>query len=184
MGFVQHERFGRGRPTRWYRIENVATRENEPYAHKSLHANALAAPLRSATLAAELLESACASGGDEALRLGVVRTLARDLKEELETLAALADQETSTMRFEGVEGALRSADVANLAACTVPDLLETQAAKAAAAAHLAAGIARALSILVEAEDVHEDHAQNALKDARSAAWRARLAARQVDELLG
>jgi hypothetical protein len=113
--------------------------------------------------------------------------LARDLKEELEALATLADEETSAAGVvEGVEGALRAADVANLAACTVPELLEAHVLEAAAAAHLASGAARALGALVEigAGDTHEYHTSYALKDARSAVWRARLAVRQVDEFLG
>jgi hypothetical protein len=111
--------------------------------------------------------------------------LARDLKKELEALATLTNGETGAARFEEVEGALRAADVANLAACTLPELLKTSVPEAAAAVHLAAGAARALGTLAEtgAEDAHEYHAQNAFKDARSAMWRARLAARQVDEFL-
>ena len=118
------------------------------------------------------------------MRLEVVRTLAQDLKMELEALTALANAGTGTAWAEEVEGALRAADVANLAACTVPVLLKPGVREAAAAAHLAAGAARALGALVEAEETQGYHAQNALKDARGAAWRARLAARQVDELLG
>ena len=142
--------------------------------------------LRSAALAAELLENACAPGSGDALRLEVVRMLARDLKEELEALTTLVNGETSAARVEGVEGALRAADAANLAACTVPELLEGRVLEAAAAAHLAAGAARALGVLVEtnAGDAHEYHTPYALKDARSAVWRAHLAARQVDEFLG
>lgn len=120
-------------------------------------------------------------GSGDPLRLEVVRGLARDLKGELEILAATADEETSA-----VEGALRAADVANLAACTVPELLEARVPQAAAATHLAAGTTRALSALVEANanNAHGEHAHNVLRDARSATWRAQLAARQVDEFLG
>ena len=163
----------------------MATAKDQPYAAGGPHPNSLAALLRGAALAAELLENACAPGLRDPLRLEVVRTLARDLKKELEALATLTDEETGAARFEEVEGALRAADVANLAACTLPELLKTSVPEAAAAAHLAAGAARALGILAEtsAEDAREYHAQNALKDARSAMWRARLAARQVDEFL-
>jgi hypothetical protein len=118
------------------------------------------------------------------LRLEVVRTLARDLAEELEALSALADDATAT-----VEGALRAADVANLAACTTPELLETAASRAAAAAYLAAGAVRALGILADADvvDPHEELngecKQNLSKDARGAVWRAQLAVRQVDEFM-
>jgi hypothetical protein len=82
------------------------------------------------------------------LRLEVVRTLARDLAGELQALSVLADAETGA-----VEGALRAADLANLAACVVPELTEARAAEAAAASWRRPG----------------------------AAWRARLAVRQMNE---
>jgi hypothetical protein len=136
--------------------------------------------LRVAALAAELLQGACKPGAGDPSRLEIVRTLARDLTEELEILAAMAD------RPGVVEGALRAADVANLAACTAPELLQAGALEAAAAAHLAAGAARAICALAGASfvDAQGEYAQNALKDVRGAVWRARLAARQVDEFLG
>jgi hypothetical protein len=118
------------------------------------------------------------------LRLEVVRTLARDLAEELEALSALDDDVTAT-----VEGALRAADVANLAACTAPELLETATTRAAAAAYLAAGAVRALGILADAgvgnahEEPNGEYEQKLSKDARGAVWRAQLAVRQVDEFM-
>jgi hypothetical protein len=118
------------------------------------------------------------------LRLEVVRTLARDLAEELEALAVLDDDTIAT-----VEGALRAADVANLAACTVPELLDTAATRAAAAAYLAAGAVRALGILADGavsdahEKTHGEYEQNLSKDAWEAVWRAQLAVRQVDEFI-
>ena len=118
------------------------------------------------------------------LRLEVVRTLARDLAEELEALAVMNDDATAT-----VEGALRAANVANLAACIAPELLETAATRAAAAAYLAAGAARALGSLADTAvgDAHEEprgeYEQNLSKDARGAVWRAQLAVRQVDEFM-
>ena len=159
--------------------------EDQPCIAGGPHQVTLAPLLCGAALAAELLENACAPGSGDPLRLEVVRTLARELKGELEALATLADGETR-VRIEVVEGALRAADVANLAACTLPELLGTGVPRAAAAAYLAAGIAQALGALAEAdiEDAHEYHAQNALKDVRGAAWRARLAARQAEELMG
>lgn len=150
-----------------------------------MRASPLRAPLHGAALAAGLLENACAPGSGDPLRLEVVRMLARGLKEELETLAALADEETSTAQIEGVEGALRAADAANLAACAVPELLEGRAPEAAAAAYLAAGAIQALGSLIEAdvENPHERQASYTLRDTRGAVWRARLAVRQVDEFL-
>jgi hypothetical protein len=157
----------------------VAAREDQQNAAKGSPPD-LAALLRVAALAAELLEGACAPGAGDPLRLEIVQTLARDLIQELETLAVMAD------RTGVVEGALRAADVANLAACTAPELLQARAMEAAAAAHLAAGAARALCTLAGASvvDAPGEYAQNALKDVRGAVWRARLAARQVDEFLG
>ncbi len=132
-------------------------------------------------MAAGLLEEACAPGAGDPLRLEVVRTLARDLAGELQALSVPADAETGA-----VEGALRAADLANLAACAVPELTEARAAKAAAAAYQAAGAARALCVLAEAGmagtgAASGKHALNALGDVRGAAWRARLAVRQMDE---
>ena len=129
-------------------------------------------------------------GPGDPLRLEVVRTLARDLAEELEALAVLDDDTTATVdTIATVEGALRAADVANLAACTVPELLDTAATRAAAAAYLAAGAVRALGILADGavsdahEKTHGEYEQNLSKDAWEAVWRAQLAVRQVDEFI-
>jgi hypothetical protein len=128
-----------------------------------------------------LLEKAVAPGSGDPLRLEVVRGLARDLAEELESLSVLpaADE------MIAIEGALKTADVANLAACSVPELLEASAPRAAAAAYLAAGAVRALCALAESSvgDACGEHGQNVLRDTRGAVWRAQLAVRQVDELL-
>jgi hypothetical protein len=176
----------RGSAPCWDRILGVANRKDRPFiTGDSRPIKALKALLRSGALAAGLLENACGPGPGDPLRLEVVRTLARSLKGELEALAALADKETSVC-IEVVEGALRAADVANLAACTLPELVETGIPRAAAATYLAAGTVQALGALAEAdvEDTCKHHAQNALKDVRGAEWRARLAARQVEEFMG
>lgn len=123
-----------------------------------------------------MLENACAPGMGDPLRLEVLRTLARDLAEELEALAVVANAETGA-----VEGALRAADLANLAACAVPDLPEARATEAAAVTYLAAGAARALCALAETGEENEEYARNVHRDVRSANWRAQLAVRQVDE---
>ena len=165
----------------WDRIPGVVSKKSQQNAAKGsspdLPAEAL---LHSAALAAELLEAACAPGAGDPLRLDVVRTLARDLARELESLVAIADW-TSV-----IEGALRAADVANLAACTAPELMELHAPQAVASTHLASGAARALCTFARASigEVSGEHAQNALKDIRGAVWRARLAANQVDEFSG
>ena len=158
----------------------MAATEDQQNAAKDARPDPSAGPLRGAVLAAELLERACAPGSGDPLRLEVVRGLARDLAEEIKTLASVTLSEIGA-----VEGALRAADVANLAACVVPELLEARAMEAAASTHLAAGAARALCVLVEAAaGCEDDLAAYSLKDARGAAWRAQLAARQVDESLG
>lgn len=158
----------------------MTAREDQQNATKDSPPNR-STPLGAAALAAELLGGACVPEAGDPLRLEVVRTLARDLARELKTLAAAAD------RTDVVEGALRATDIANLAACTAPELLKARAVEAAAAAQLAAGAASALCTLARAgvEDAPADeYAQNTLRDVRGALWRARLAARQVDEFLG
>lgn len=129
-------------------------------------------------MAAGLLEEACAPGAGDPLRLEVVRTLSRELAGELRALSVPADSETVA-----VEGALWAA---NLAACVVPELTEARATQAAAAVSEAAGAARALCLLAEAGTAGTGAASgermlNALGDVRGAAWRARLAVRQMDE---
>jgi hypothetical protein len=165
----------------WDRIRSVAAgedRQREAFKGSRSHPSALL--LRGAALAAELLEEAVASGSGDPLRLEVVRCLARDLAEELESLSVLPADE-----MIAIEGALKTADVANLAACSVPELLEAGAPRAAAAAYLAASAVRALCALAETSigEADGEHAQNVLRDARGAVWRAQLAVRQVDELL-
>ena len=140
-------------------------------------------PASAAAGAARLLEEAWANASDP-LRAEVVRELARSLGEEIEALASPASEAApADARFEA---ALRAADVANLAASSLADLSGEDAVRAVAAACLAAGAARALVALAEAEAsrLDGDHARYALKDARSAAWRARFALRQTDEFLG
>jgi hypothetical protein len=178
--------FGLRKRALWDRIRGVDSEEEQQRTTGDPSPPSPATTLCGAALAAELLENACAPGSEDSLRIEVVRTLARDLKVELETLAALADGETGAPQVEVVEGALRAADVANLAACAVPEFPEACLPEAAAAAHLAAGAARALGAFAETstEDSRECHAPYALRDIRGAVWRARLATRQVDEFLG
>jgi hypothetical protein len=138
-------------------------------------------PTSAAAGAARLLEEAWANASDP-LRAEVVRELARSLGEEIEALADPANTISSAdARFEA---ALRAADVANLAASSLADLSDEDVSGAVAAALLAAGAARALVALAEASHLAGDHARYALKDARSATWRARFAVRQTDEFLG
>ena len=133
-------------------------------------------PADAGALAAGLLADACGPHAENSLRLEVVRDLALDLGRRLEVLAG--------EDFAGdslVEAALACADLATLAACNVPALPDGDRPLAAAATHLAAGATRAIITLVESEagSLSEVHAENTLKDARSARWRADLAVGQI-----
>lgn len=101
---------------------------------------------------------------------------------ELEALAGPADDISPV--DAGSEAALRAADVANLAASSLANLQSEDVPRAVAAAHLAAGAAQALGALAGTTRLDGDRARYALKDARSAAWRARFAIKQTDEFLG
>ncbi len=133
-------------------------------------------PADAGALAAGLLVDACRPHSEDSLRLEVVKNLALDLGHRLEILAG---EDTSTDSF--IEAALACADLATLAACNLPALPDGEKPLAAAATHLAAGATRALVSLVESETgtLDEAHAENTLKDARSAVWRADLAVRQL-----
>ncbi len=125
-------------------------------------------------LAAGLLVEACGEG--DGLLAGTVRDLAGDLGRGLRSLTGTADSL--------VEAALACADLATLATCNVAALPERGGPSAAAATHLAAGAARALAALAEAEigELGDGaYAQNASRDLRSAVWKADLAVRQLGE---
>jgi hypothetical protein len=134
-------------------------------------------PAEAGALAAGLLADACRQYAEGSQRLGVVRDLALDLGSRLEVLAA-----EDTAADSLVEAALACADLATLAACNLPALPDGDRPLATAAVHLAAGTTRALIPLVEAEAVtlEKPHAENMLRDARSANWRADLAVSQVE----
>lgn len=141
-----------------------------------------AAPLHAAALAAGLLLEVWSPGPEaSSLRAKVTRELTRDLRAEIEALAGPLDGPSPTNA--PVEGALRAADVASLAAASLAELHEPDVRRAAAAAHLAAGAARALCALAGEAQAGERDAGYVFKDARSAAWRAGLATRQADEAL-
>lgn len=126
-------------------------------------------------LAAELLAEACETA--DGLHLETVRGLAEDLGRGLRRPAGGGGTDFL------VEAALACADLATLAACNVAALPERGRAPAAAATHLAAGAARALAALGEAEVVEPEgaYAGNASRDLRSAGWKADLAVRQLVE---
>ncbi len=139
-------------------------------------------PVSAGARAAGLLEEACRSAAANSLQLEVVRDLALDIGRELDALAGPA-RENNT-RDVLTEAALHCADLANLAACNAPELPPDTAPQAVAAARLAAGAVRDLRSLVEAGSPDEEHAENLLRDLRSAAWRAEFATQLVDESPG
>ncbi len=128
--------------------------------------------------AAGLLVDACAAG--ESLQVRVVRDAAFDIQHELNAL-----QNGASTPDALADATARCADLANLATCNVPYLAAPGVAKAVAATHLAVGAARALESRIEAaaKELDEPRFGYLVRDARGAAWRARLAASQVDELL-
>ena len=134
-------------------------------------------PANAGVLAASLLVEACQTDPENSLRLEVVSSLALDLGRRLETLAG--DDSAGSL----VEAALACADLATLAACNLRALPGNNRPLAAAAVHLAVGTTRALIPLVELEAavLDEPGAENTLRDARSASWRADLAVQQVEE---
>src|SRR5918911_159614 len=68
----------------WDRIRGVDSEEEQQRTTGDPSPPSPATTLCGAALAAELLENACAPGSEDSLRIEVVRTLARDLKVELE----------------------------------------------------------------------------------------------------
>jgi hypothetical protein len=133
-------------------------------------------PADAGALAAGLLADACRPHSENSLRLEVVKDLALDLGRRLEVLAGEVFAADSL-----VEAALACADLATLAACNLSALPDGDRPRAAAAVHLAAGATRALIPLVESKagTLEEAYAENTLRDARSAGWRADLAVRQL-----
>lgn len=132
------------------------------------------------TRAADILAESCRSVKDA--RIQVVRALALDLGRQLDALSSLEEPTPDVL----AEAAICCADLANLAACNAPDLPPEAARQAAESARLAAGAVDSLGPMVEAgsEDLDEEHAGNLLRDVRSAMWRARFAARLVEEFPG
>lgn len=133
-------------------------------------------PAEAGALAAGLLVYACQPRPDDTLRMKVVRELAQDLERRLEALADSAEDPDSL-----IEAALACADLATLAACNLPIVSDRPLAKASV--HLAAGASRALISLAESKTLTPDetHAENTLRDALSAGWRADLAVRQIED---
>jgi hypothetical protein len=132
-------------------------------------------PISDGLRAATLLEEACRPAPQNAARIEVVRGLALDLRRQLAALSELGDAAPDVL----AEAAICCADLANLAACNAPDLPPDAAPRATEAALVAAGAVEALGPMVEAGSagLEAEHAENLLRDARSARWRAGFAAR-------
>ena len=139
-------------------------------------------PADAGALAACLLVEGCRMNADGSPNLGVVSDLALDLERRLDALSRLEEDPQPPDSL--VEAALACADLATLAACNLSRLSDDGEPLATAAVHLAAGATRALTILVEARTwiLEGTHAENTLRDARGALWRADLAVRQIEEL--
>ncbi|HLL99064.1 MAG TPA: hypothetical protein VK276_08285 [Rubrobacteraceae bacterium] len=139
----------------------------------------ISGPISDGVRAAELLEEACrsAQGAPKAPRIEVVRELALDLGRQLDALSVLA-REDATLDVL-TEAAICCADLANLAACNAPDLPPDAAPHVTEAARLAAGTVGALAPIIEfgSGDLDARHAENLLRDVRSAGWRATFATR-------
>ena len=102
------------------------------------------------------------------------------MRRQLGALAGLALEDAAPDVL--AEVALRCADLANLAACNASKLPPEKASRALTAARLAAGAVRDLHSLVDSGEPDGEHLENVLRDVRSAAWRAKFAARQVGGL--
>lgn len=123
--------------------------------------------------AAKRLAEACGrpAKGGTSLRRDAVRDLAKDLESHLAGLASM-DAHPSLL----AEAAQRCSDLATLAACNADGLDDPSAA--AEAVRLASEAAKSLSLAVE-ESSPEDLAR---RDARSASWKASLAARNFEDI--
>jgi hypothetical protein len=134
-------------------------------------------PAEAGALAASLLVDACRPRQDNLLHLEVVRDLALDLGRRLEALANPTAEDIDSL----IEAAMACADLATLASCNLP--IVSDRPLATASVHLAAGATRALISLTESEAgaLEDAHAENTLREARSALWRADLAVRQIED---
>lgn len=144
----------------------------------------IVAGARTADLLANLYRTAPDSDGY--VKAEVVRDLATDLGGQLGALTdSLESQPGPPVRLDClVEAALACADLATLAVCNLEDLSPEGTREASRAARDAASAVRDLSAEIEAGAARRpagDHAENALRDARGALWRAEIAARQAGE---
>ena len=135
-------------------------------------------PISDGVRAASLLEEACQRASPNASQIEVMCRLALDLKRQLDALANFVQEDATPDIL--VEAAICCADLANLAACNAPDLPPD--AEPYEATRLAAGAVAALVPMIEAgnTELGAGHAENLLRDARSAGWRAKFAARLAE----
>ncbi|MCA3748927.1 MAG: hypothetical protein IN808_07280 [Rubrobacter sp.] len=132
--------------------------------------------LRAGPAAAKSLLLACGEGDGPQL-LGMARDLAEDLGRQLEALASLPPSEKSSLDAL-LEAALRCGDLATLAACNAGYLSPHGRRLALEAARKAREVTA--GVLAGLEDDREAPGY-ALRDARSADWKASLALRQLGE---
>lgn len=150
------------------------------------HSPLAEASLSEALRAARALEACFREDREHSVYLQTVADLARDLGDDLSSLAdSMGVSEGPAL----VSAALRAADLSTLAACALPELRSRSAEYygVAAAAHAASGVARSLVLehrSLRAENGREGSQESyEAHDLRGAAWRASLAARQTDEAL-
>ncbi|MBA2692641.1 MAG: hypothetical protein H0U65_09135 [Rubrobacter sp.] len=128
--------------------------------------------------AAKRLADACEppAEGAPSLRLDTVRGLALDLGRHLAGLAA-EDPNPSLL----AEAAQKCADLATLAACNADEIDYSDAAEAIRlAAEATESLRRAVETRVPSDEEAKDGRSDLVRrDARSASWKASLAARQM-----
>lgn len=119
------------------------------------------------------------------LYLESVRDLAQSLGLELAALSeetGKPSQGAPTADTRLVSAALRAADLANLAACAMPELPPESAAYLRTAAAVRLATAAAQSVALERRALAPPGDYEA-RDLQGAEWRAGLATRQVEEAL-
>lgn len=146
--------------------------------------------VRTGVLAARMLEKACRDHDtthDE--RLGVylesVGDLAHSLGRELETLDGDdpgAQRGNLTVEAMLAGAALRTADLANLAACTLPELPGNGSSYLRVSAVVRLAVGATGSIALERRSLGEPGNYEG-RDLRGAEWRASLASGQVEAML-
>lgn len=146
--------------------------------------------IQTGVLAAAMLEEACRShkaARDQRLRLYLesVGDLAQGIGRELKALdrdGSRVSDEALSPQSVLVSAALRTADLANLAVCALPELPRNGSSylRVAAAVRLAAAATRSITLERRSLAASGDYEG---RDLRGAEWRAGLASSQVEEAL-